>query len=449
MFSLSDSIGFLFILGLLGWVGFYKTQKTPEFLVANRSVGLFALVATLVMTEFNTSTLLAFSAAGYVSGPMAIGLPFVFLVGLSWYTVTVSRPWKRYNGLSVAGFFTQKYGPTLGKTASILLMLAMTGFSATYVKSMTLIFMPWFGMWGAWILSAVLCILVLFMTLTGGLLSIIRTDVFSFIITVILFPLLCILGWSHQGGIQALKQIYAENQLHPSLPFWFITTLIILTMFTYICSPWYGQKIFSAKNEKTAFWAVGISSCLVFLLYGTAVLAAAFYRLKSPQMPDPQMVIPSMIQAWLPVFFRGVAYAVLFAAAMTTLGGVWNTMVAMIVSDFNLQKLSVHTQRIFTFCLAIISWLGANLLVDNILNRLILANIPIAALSFSLLAGFHWAKVSRTGAWFSVIVGCTWGVGCFVIFGDAGGYTWYWSIYGIPLIFMSGILGSYLFPDQK
>jgi len=35
------------------------------------------------MPEFNTSTLLAFSAVGYGAGPMALALPLVFLVGLA------------------------------------------------------------------------------------------------------------------------------------------------------------------------------------------------------------------------------------------------------------------------------------------------------------------------------------------------------------------------------
>lgn len=73
-----------------------RARGENEFLVADRSLGLFPLVATLVMTEFNTSTLLAFSAAGYRAGPMALALPFVFLVGLTFYTFTVARAWKRF-----------------------------------------------------------------------------------------------------------------------------------------------------------------------------------------------------------------------------------------------------------------------------------------------------------------------------------------------------------------
>ena len=84
-------------------------------------MGLFPLVATLVMTEFNTSTLLAFSAAGY-RRPMALALPMVFLIGLGFYTLTVSRAWKRFDRLSVAELFSDRYSPALGRFASLMLM---------------------------------------------------------------------------------------------------------------------------------------------------------------------------------------------------------------------------------------------------------------------------------------------------------------------------------------
>lgn len=315
---------------------------------------------------------------------------------------------------------------------------------------MTLIFTPWLPSLSPWILSGLLSLLVIAMTLSGGLLSVIRVDILSFLITLILFPALLIIGLL-KFNIRSLSSLFPPDQLgfhpiaqwnHPSLPFWFVTSLIVLTVFTYICSPWYGQKIFSAKNEKTAFMAVGITSLLVFCLYGSALLAASFFKLESPSLTDPQRVVPAMIQTWLPPFFRGGAYAILFAAAMTTLAGVWSTMVAMGVSDFRIISKKVSSERWLTLLFALLSWLGANLVIDNILNRLILANIPIAALSFALLAGFHWKKVTPLGAWASVVIGFLWGLGCFIFIGESGGYTWYWALYGIPLIFVTGTIVS-------
>lgn len=137
----------------------------------------------------------------------------------------------------------------------------------------------------------------------------------------------------------------------------------------------------------------------------------------------------------------------LFSAALTTLAGVWSAMAAMVTADFGVSAArSVRGQRISMAAFALLSWLGANLLVDDILDRLILANIPVAALSFALLAGFHWPRATSAGAWASALVGVAWGVGCFVVVGERGGYTWPWAMYGIPLIFITGIVVSLLTP---
>ena len=92
MSGIADWVGFLAILTAVFVVSLRRSRRPQEFLVADRNIGLGRLVATLVMTEFNTTTLMAFSAFGYRVGPMAIGLPLVFLIGLGWYTATVARP---------------------------------------------------------------------------------------------------------------------------------------------------------------------------------------------------------------------------------------------------------------------------------------------------------------------------------------------------------------------
>jgi Na+/proline symporter len=455
----ADVLGFGATVALLVWAGSRRAREDETFLVADRSVTLVPLIATLVMTEFNTSTLLAFSAAGYRVGPMALALPLVFLIGLGFYTVTVARAWKRFNRLSVAELFSERYSPALGRTASILLIVAMIGFSATYVKSMTLIAAPLAPWLPGPLLSATLTAFVLVVVLPGGLVSLVRSDLVSFAITLVVLPLLLAVAMAKSAPLGGLAATFPANQLtvdpvgqwqHPELPASFVSTLVVLTCFTYIAAPWYGQKIFAARDERTAFAAVGWSAALVFLLYGTLTLAAAHLRVVVPDLADSQAAVPTMIAVWLPGGLRGVGLAVLLAAALTTLAGVWTSMAAMVAADFGWAGARHPRQQrsILAVC-ALASWLGGVLLVDDILNRLILANIPVAALAFALLAGFHWPRATTAGAWISVAVGIVWGVGCFVLVGERGGYTWPWAMYGIPLIFASGIAGSLATPAER
>lgn len=452
MTTVLDVLGFVTVIVLLLSGVVYRPRGDDDFLVADRRLSLFPLVATLVMTEFNTSTLLAFSAAGYRAGPMALSLPFVFLVGLTFYTLTAARAWKRFDRLSVAELFASRYSPALGRFASVLLLASMVGFGATYVKSLALLFSPFVPWVPPSLTSAVLTLIVLAVALPGGLVTVVRSDVVSFVLTVVLVPLLLGAGIWAAGAHGGLASAFAASQLridpvaqwsHPALPFRFVSTLIALTCVTYIAAPWYGQKIFAARDERTAFRAVAWAAVLVFALYGGLTLAAAYLRVVLPDLADPQGAVPVMLTTWLPRGVRGAGFGLLFAAALTTLAGVWTAMASMVAADFGWRDARhVRVQRLVIAGCALLHWLGAVVLVDDILNRLILANIPVVALSFALLAGFHWPRATVAGAWASVVVGVVWGVGSYLVVGEAGGYTWPWAMYGIPLIFGTGIAVS-------
>ncbi|MBI2742371.1 MAG: sodium:solute symporter [Chlamydiales bacterium] len=454
--TIFDFIAFGSIILLLASVGIYKSRairSESSYLFGERKIEWAALTATLVMTEFNSATLISFSSLGYAAGFWALIIPCIFLIGLLFYALTVAKKWKAFDGVSVAGFFSQRYGEGLGRFASLLLLLAMSGFSAAYIKSLSLLFLPLFPQLNQWLLSTLLLLIIFLMSLRGGLLAIIRTDLLSLLLMVLFFPLVALFMWKSPSLPDPSYSLPSLAESQAILPLRFVFSLTILTMFTYILAPWYGQKIFAAKSGRVAFWAVVSSAVLVFLLYSSAILSTAFLRYRGFSFHSSEQALPYLINKCLPLGIRGAAYALLFATSATTLTGVWSAMSAMWIGDF-LKQHSSEKQRdykrsaVATLCFAAISLLLANTLVDRVFDKLILANIPIAALSFGLLAGFYWKRASRLGAYLSIAMGCATGVGFYLIYGEAGGYTWYWAVLGIPLTFATGIATS-LLPSKK
>lgn len=439
-FDITTFFAVIASLILTGLVKNWKVQSEESYLFAERRCGLFGLTSTLVMTELNPSTLLAFSGLGYLVGLKALFLPFIFLIGLLFYALTVAKKYHSQNISSITTLFKERYGSFVAKIASFSLLFAMMGFTATYVKSITLIFSPLFPSMNLWILSGTLTFFILLITLRGGLVAIIRTDVFSFLLVLSLFPLFLIFTKGH-----AVEPLPSLPHLLPNR---FIISLVVLTMFTYILAPWYGQKIFSAKNEKTAFTATLLAALFVFLLYGIATLSTTYLRASGTLLSSPDLAIPTIINQYFPFGLRGMAYATLFMITSTTLAGVWSAMSSMMITDFLKPSSSYKQGLAITFLLAFSSYLLGNGLVDKILNKLVLANIPVAALSFALLAGLYWKKVTPLGALLSILTGLAWGLFTYLHFGDEGLYTWYWALYGIPLIFLTGTLGS-LIPNKK
>lgn len=438
----SAFFGILFLITFLSISKNRKIQTEESYLFAERKCGLWGLTCTLVMTELNTSTLLGFAGFGYLVGLRALLFPLMFLIGLLFYALTVAKKWKELNASSVAALFKLRYGPVLGQIASLSLIAAMIGFTATYVKSVTLIFSPLFPTLNEWVLSGILVLFILIMTLRGGLTSIISMDKISFVLVAILFPLFLFFTKSKAGN----NPLPIASHL---LPTRFILSLIILTMFTYILAPWYGQKIFAARSKKIAFVATVLAAFFIFIFYGMGILSTAYLKASGIALASPELAIPTIIDKLLPVGIKGVAYATLFMITATTLAGVWSAMSSMVIADFAKKREGYKQGLWAALGCALLSYILGNVLIDKILDKLILANIPVAALSFALLAGFYWKKASPFGALLSILTGLIWGSFSYLYFGEEGLYTWYWALWGIPLIFGAGIGGSLLRRNPK
>lgn len=436
-----DMVVFLAILASLVFLGLWdwkKVRTEDAYLMANRKLNTFALTATLVMTEFNTSTLIAFSGMGYIHGAYALFLPTMFLAALIFYAFTVAEKWKDFNGLSVAQWFTKRYGSAIGKLVSLMLLSAMAVFSATYVKSITVIFEPFFPKTSFEVLSLLIIALVLLITLRRGLTSIVYTDILSFCLICLFFPGLLFFA---KGPIMNVP-LSAPPIISP----WFLISTTVLMLFTYISAPWYGQKIFAAKTKKVAKNSAILASLIVFVLYAIGVLATM--QLRGTFLAHHEDALSHIIYYHMPVGIRGLGYFLLFSAAATTLAGVWNAMAAMAIGDFLSKTQSKDFKRglFLTLSFGLISYILANIFIDEIFSKLILANIPVLALSFALLGGFYWNKASKAGAFASIFTGLFWGIFSYLFFGE--GYLPYWVLGGLPLIFLSGFLGSKLVPDM-
>lgn len=420
---------------------FYELFKGPiknkeTYSLADRNIGIFALTATLVMTEFNTATLISFSALGYLAGLKALLLPVVFLIGLIFYALVVAKKWKKFNGFSVVDFFTVRFGKDIGFLTALFLLLATAGFSATYLKSLTLLFSSLEPHINPWLISAYLVVLTLAMVIKRGLTAIIKTDIFAFLIVI------TSLSWVLYRTIK-LEGLTSPIDIDSDvLNNDFLISLIPLTMFSYILAPWYGQRMFAAKSEKVAILSVLLSAVFVFIFYALAVLISHQMARNGLVFHDPQKSFPYALHFALQGLFSPLAYIVLFLISATTLTGVWNAM-ANIISDMVPSSQGQKNRVILIMILcAFTTYLLSNIFVDNILNKMILVNIPVIALSFALLAGFYWPGVTKAGIYTSITMGLFSGVASYGYFGDKGIYTYYWAFLGIPLIFFSGITVS-------
>ncbi|WP_150468011.1 sodium:solute symporter [Francisella sp. SYW-9] len=411
-----------------------KNNNSPvsNYYTAGKKVGFFALTATLVMTELNTSTLIGFSSLGYNYGFSAISLGLVFLFGLFFYAITVAKKWKNFDAISVTEYFGYRYNKAFGVFAAICLWIAMLGFGANFIHSITVCLEVIFPGYSQALITFIACLVMFIATINSGLKSIIQIDKISFILCLILFIFLgfYFYKYSQQGGVINIKS-------HANLPISFTLSLAVLTCFTYILSPWYGQKIFSAKSSKVAFYSMLVTAVLVSLFYVIAIFITACFA-KQLDLVNPDLALASIIAKKLPLAIQIYFYIVIFLIATTTIAALWNTMASVIFAHSNHTE-TTNSNRVLVLFIAILSYLIATFFIDHILDKMLLFNIPIAALSFSLIYGFYGKSKNLIGAVLSTIVGIVIAVVLYLIF-DQANFVFYWAFLCIPIIFIVGYL---------
>jgi len=427
---------------------FNATQES--YLLANRNTGFFPLVATLTMTELNPTTLIAFSSVGYKAELRGLLMPMIVLYSMLFYAFVAAKKWKMFNGTCVTEFFYQRYGRGIGRFSQIVLFLSMLGLSATYIKAMTVFFVFVNPGIDTWTLSMIIVTICLLITLKGGLNAVIRMDIISVGLVVFLLIFCFHTSW-HDNNINFsfLKDNFSVSKYEELLPLKFICIYSILSSFTYILMPAYGQKIFSAKNEKIAYSAALSSALLVFLFYAIAIASTGFLKLGGIVLDNAEEAFPYILHNLLPSVLKPIAYVVFFLIGSTTICGVWSAMAALLVVAFKKNETTSANFSIYMVLVsAVLSYFMGNLFVDNLLDKLILVNILIFSLSFALIAGFYWKGVTTQGVYVSVVVGLLWGGLSFFFSEGDFNHTWRWMAYGIPLIFGAGV-GASLFSISK
>lgn len=447
-------------------LGLYKARQVStgeDYNVAGRNLGIAVLAGTLVMTEFNTTTMISYSAFGYQAGIYATMLPLGLMIGMWIYAFVFSRRWKRINADTISDFFEIRYGSSFRNFASILFIVSLVISSATYLKAAAKIFSLAIGLsefWTAVILYAV----VLAFTVLGGLVSVAWTDFASLLVALIGVPLLLYFAYGYGGGWEGLKETFPEKYLawqttdllhDPVLPFTFILAIILGNVFNGQGYPWTAQRMFAARDERTAYVSMLLAACAVSVLYMMPIATSAFVRVRYPGIEDPEYAFGLAVINWLPIGVTGLVLAVVFAMAQTTVSSVWNTTSAMISNDVYRKMINpsatpeqmLRVGRWSTLGLAVFSFI-VSLWFTRVLDGLYLSIIFRLCLNFAVWAGFLWYSTNRKAAWISTIVGLVAGLYFKTTMPGNAWITWM-NLAGNGMLFAAGILATWMLVDGR
>ncbi len=424
-------------------IGFVCSRKqTGEgFLIAERKLSCWNLIATICASFLGGGVLIAFTAYVYQFGLSAIwfftGISAGLLIFLFFYKKLKSLADEK-NFYTLSDYFYLRYGKRVGLLSAIII----------FIWAFCLILMQLIA--GGRVLatisgfsyqtSVVIMGMVVFIYLVlGGFRAVVKTDIFQYLI-VLLLGFVIILPLKRDLQLLPEQLCLMRMGLSQSIAFLFIGA------FNVVVSADLWQRIYAAKNPRHA--KIGIIGSAVLIIIIGLILSVIGLAAKN-NFPDivPDEALVYGISRLLPSGLLGLGLVVLFAVIMSTL----DTMLFIVSMNISQDVVShykrlsketlVKTTRYSVFILAFVGVLIA-IFVQNIITvGLALTGIGLT-LAPTIIASFYWDLKKR--AVFVSVIGGLVSIAIILAAGIIGPET---SVVSLPVSAVFLLAGQKLFKD--
>jgi SSS family solute:Na+ symporter len=407
-------------------------KSYQDYNLAGRNTGLFALTGTLVAAEFNTATLIGGASVAFLFGTVGLWYTsLIFIVVFLVYAFTVSKKYRRLNISTIPQYFDKRFKNEKGSEVIRFLSATITLFytwlaPASYLAGLTVIGSVLLGV-NPIIFSVALVIICLLLSVTGGLMTAIGIDIVAFVLILIGIPAILLIGYNAAGGFGNLSQVF-EPKLLSMAPVWdtdvnFATAMTwgLQITFLYIAAPWYGQRIFSAKNESVAYKAMLLNTFFIVALYGIVVVATMLSKVVFPNLAYPEQALPLLINEYANPLIQGFLLVTLLMVGISTMIAVWNSAVSIAVNDIvsrywaknKSDKYKIGISRLFLLLIAVSTLALGIMFIGNIQHSLLFLSTFTGMVAIPILMSLYWKKYNSVGAISTMAVGliyCTLGI---------------------------------------
>jgi solute:Na+ symporter, SSS family len=435
------AVYFVIIFG----IGFYfakKGRNSEEYFLAGRSIGWFAIGASLFVSNISTEHFIGLAGSGASSG-LAAGnfewLACLMLLLLGWVFVPF---YLRSNVFTMPEFLERRFNrncanylATISVIAYIFTKISVHLYAAAIVLQRVV-------SWDQWTVAIVLLVATGIYTIAGGLAAVIYTDLVQTIILLLGALALTLIGLDKVGGFAGLRAVIPDSYFHmfrPATDTEFPWTGIVFG--APILGIWYWctdqvivQRVLSARDEGHAkagtIFAGFLKVLPVFLLVVPGLIAFALYpqlfTTVNGQVSNGNIAFPSLIVNLLPTGVVGLMIAALLAALMGAMSSVFNSASTMVTLDFykKIRPAASEAQlvlfgRIATGGMVLLGLLWVPF-IDRLSTQLWIYLQSVQAyisppIAVCFIFGILWTRINGQGAISSLLVGFVLGTVRFIM----------------------------------
>ncbi len=437
----------VYLLVLIG-IGFYFTKRqksVTDFWLAGRKISTLGIgfsAASSWMTAGGILAVIGFYmllGMGSIWGFVAPNILALIIIGLLVGKI------KHLPAITQPELLEQRYSTTLRAPVAIIIVIVMTLFAVADIKGLSLVLEVFFGLPPIYAAAIVAIAISVYVTL-GGFSAVIWTDTIQFLMLATFSILIAVVVVSAATSGSADIPAISTSELFSSVPseWWnpFIIGIPVVMIFMFAIipgwiteqDPW--QRVWAAKDERSARNGMFFGSFLVFIVFGVACTAiaiglshlypaipASFSELGMAAMVQAESALLVFIVENLSPLALGLCAVGLAAAAMSsadtfaTSGG--SCISRDIYQRFIKPDATMKQMMVINRISLVIIILMATLLsfrIQSIIDVIHIATfIASASYFFPLMGGLFWKRATKEGALAGLIVGAVTQIGFTVI----------------------------------
>ena len=355
---------FVYLFGLIAFSAWLsKRQHTrSDYYVSGRDTGPVPIAVSIMATQCSSNSILGAPAfVAFAAGGGLVWLQYELAVPLAMIVIMVFMlpVFYKLKLISVYDYLERRFDLTTRLLLSGLFQFVRAFATAVTVYSIAIVVELITGLAFFWSVLLLGAITVIYDVL-GGIRAVIYSDVLQMVVLVGVLVMLLALLVSESGGFAAMLDAFPAERREPldfashgigdgkDFAFW---PMLFGGFFLYVsyygCDQSQVQRELCARSQaevQQALWLNGLMRFPLVLLYcfvgvGIGVYAAgneAFVAslAGAGDSPNYNLAVPVYIIEYMPVGIVGIALVALFAAAMSSLDSVINSLSAVTMEDF-------------------------------------------------------------------------------------------------------------------
>lgn len=399
--------GFLFFMLLIGVLSYKKINSISTFYISGRGTSTLWLSGSLVATTIGGSATLGLAGIGFSRGLpgawwLISGSICMLILALFW-----AEKVRNYGVYTLPEILEKQYNSRLLKlVSSLVIVTAWTGIiSAQMIAAGKILDILWPGYFRFFV---ILCGAVFIIyTVTGGQLSVIKTDFFQ---TLLIFSgifLILIMSYVKYGSPFSLDlpETFLSFPVNIYFDYKDILLFFLFVGTSFMAGPDIYSRILSAKDNITAKKAVFAAAAMLMIIAFTVTLIGIYAKGANPGIA-PEGAFLDLAMTTLPDSLKGIIFAALLAAVMSSADTCLLTSGIILSADIlkpvfykDADEITeLRYTRIIILIIGLISLVLA-LYIDGIIKSLLLAlTVYTSGIIIPVVFGFYRERFSLSAA---------------------------------------------------